>query len=335
MMNDDLNDLIAYVKDCYRLGITKPIQEERDGDRIANAKLLLAVARRLTLEQVLLVKQWDQTREQGFTLARHGKLDTAASIFEQLAVSLHTSRLPEEGLMVAETFLTASQSYVAYRAGDYHQARLLMFRALETNDWLIDRKAYDFLRPRRIHLVRNLMRVDASRGNKEDALMIGFSLLGYMEGDELSWPYPRHTIPSQRVARGVYRSMFNQVMSEIALILAQEPTPELFAYGSLHLHPSPHTAFRRAHQWLEVKAAFVEQNIEHFLTLAGEFIEPGRGDTPFLWHAVNYDVVQCLRAVDTDEAQSLAQEISDDCAAFPYLSPLLVPSQEIEHRAVR
>ncbi|WP_175991794.1 hypothetical protein, partial [Burkholderia stagnalis] len=194
-----------------------------------------------------------------------------------------------EAVECAETYQSAAESYIHYKIGDFAAAAKSMRESLALCELLADDYGYP-LETRRVHLTRNIARVLASSGDREEALRISARLLEYIGGVEAAWPMP-YEGPPRRAHLDNDSAVFilDQVVAEIVrLMQPNDPAARANlsavtrARAALDAARAP-AQFRRASHCLAACTAWATGDVDCFLDEAAAFFEGGRQSFDFTW----------------------------------------------------
>ena len=333
-MSDAYSEAIRTTLEHYRQGCAKPIQITPDSsDYLLSHKLQTLMKSRLSLTDQLLMRRSANARFQGMIAARRGQLVPAERLFAKARAPLESDTLSPEGSLLQKSFQEPAEAYLDYRSGDFDRARTRLSKALAIDVILEEEYGYEILFIHRIHLVHNLVRIEAGCMCFERAIELACQLLGYLEGasEVLSIP---GAWGSERVARlspELIATMFVQVSDEVALILAGKKLQvarDLFAVAVCHMqlqangncHP-----YARTHAWFLVKQAFVNHDVATFLERASHFLAEGRADTPLLWYATVSDLVALCNEFNLPDSELVRREVAREAVTWEYLPQKFFP----------
>lgn len=337
-MSDSYGELIWTTLEHYRQGCAKPIQipPESSGkylEYLLGYKLQTLMKSRLSLTDQLLMGRSANARSQGLIAARRGQLVTAKQLFAKARAPLQSGKLSPEGSLLHKSFLEPAEAYLDYRCGDFDRARMRISEALAIDVVLEEEYGYEILFIHRLHLVHNLVRIEARCICFDRAIELACQLLSYLKGASEVLPLP---VPwgSERVARlppELVAVIFAQVTNEVALILAgknRQLARDLFAVVVRHMqlqadgncHPYP-----RAHVWFLVKQAFVSNDVATFLEIASHFLAEGRADTPLLWYATVIDLVALCDDLDLPDSELVRREVAKEAVTWEYFPQKFFP----------
>lgn len=272
--------LLAECAQAYSLGIASAAPPLRLDDKF-NALHLLRLAKNLALGEIGVLMTATERREAGLSLARAG-IPSKAWEFMRVARSLCAEAdLSIEAQLVASSFQLAAEAFVWFKTGSHREAETALCAALEAAVRLHDEFGYD-IEVRRIHLLRNLVRVFTESGRSEDALVLALKLLSYIECPA-AWPSPYGAVrhPPDALSVDEQDAMLDQVLGEITLLLErQRELSGKLADFDLECQPS------RARLRLAALAALTEADSDRFLKIAARFFVLGPGQMLQTWRAM-------------------------------------------------
>ncbi|MGH3830436.1 MAG: hypothetical protein ACRDRS_08265 [Pseudonocardiaceae bacterium] len=252
---------------------------------------------RVPSEDVLLVNKCATIRSDGIGAARRGFFAEAEQSFRECHVMLDAAvRLTPESRMLALTFLRAAEAYLAYRHGEIEQVRSLVYEAMRADVALETSYGYT-MGTHRIQLAGNLMKA-VGYANRDEAMRLGIGILDVLEGDATSCPVPEVADPIDLAGTppDLLSLMANQIIGEMAIVLADtgvEQARKLFSAAMIHVERRATgncPKFAYSHDWLAVKQAFLDRDVDCFLIRATELLAAGRRDDSTLWFATAVDL---------------------------------------------
>ncbi len=306
-----LNSQLLQTMGDYRQGSAKPSHPLGNSD-LFNQQLQMLMMKRLPLKDQLLLRRYNNAREQGLLAARRGQVAIAEQSFTEAQTPLFMDTLSREGKLLHQVFLEQAVAYLDYSRYDFEQVYRRTHKALGIDVILEEEYGYEILLINRIQLIHNLVRTEARR-QKLEAIHLAFQLLAYLSRQIETLPTP-HPWGSLRVARQpseLVAAMFAQVMGEVALMMTSSDRTRMDYFRAAITTYQQNFCHPRAEAWLLVKQAFVLQTT--FLELAGDFLAEGRGDTPILWYTT---VIDLLAVCNEMGELDLSQEIITDVASW-------------------
>ena len=322
------SELLQTTLEHCRRGYAKPLKTTTDGaNKLVEKQLLTLITTRLLLTDQNLMGKFGNARFRGLNAARQGDLMAADCAFAEARVPLQLNKLSLEGSLLYESLLEQSESYLDYRRGDFEKARNRIFKAIANDIVLESEYGYEILFLHRIHLVHNLVRIDAQRRCFESALELACQILSYLEGVSEVLPIPG-IWGYERVARQspeLVAVMFAEVTNEIAIILAgqkRQLARHLFAvtFAQMHLQTNDNRhCHPQAYIWLFIKQAFVNNDFTTFLERASDFLAFGRADTPLLWYATVIDLITLWDELALPDSELVRLEVASNMATWEKL----------------
>ncbi len=307
-----LNSQLMQTMQNYRQGSAKSSHPSGNGD-LFNQHLQKLMMNRLPLKDQLLLRRYDNAREQGLLAARRGQVAIAQQLFTEAQTPLFMDTLSRESKLLHQVFLEQAVAYLDYSKQDFEQVYHRTHQALGIDVILEEEYGYEILLINRIQLMHNLVRTEARRQNLE-AIPLAFQLLAYLSRQIETLPTP-HPWGSLRVARQpseLVAAMFAQVMSEVALIMTPSDRTLIDYFQAAITTYQQNSCHSGAEAWLLVKQAFILQDTS-FLARAGDFLAEGRGDTPILWYTT---VIDLLTVCNDLGELNLSQEIIADVTTW-------------------
>lgn len=242
----------------------------------------------------------------------YGRARTSFALARRLVAGARTAS--GNCVVLCESFQLAGEAYLDYRLNRLVRAQERLDQASEI-DARLEREGFALLHLHRVQLLHNMVRVAAKQGGKERALRLAFRLLGHLEGRREVLPgagkWDARAIGD--FPGNVVRTLFNQIVAEIAVILAANPDMHaLFvAASAAHLDRCPGSACFRypmAHAWLNLKRLFLEDR-RLFLTSCCGLLENAYREMPLLWSAVVVDLVTICKDLDFLKANWLVLDL--------------------------
>jgi tetratricopeptide (TPR) repeat protein len=235
------SELLQTTLEHYRQGCVKPIEITSEiYNNLAEQKLQTLIVTRLPLTDQRLIARFGSARYRGLIAARQGNLMAAERAFTEARVPLKLGKLSPAGSLLYKSLLEQSESYLDYRRGDFEQARNRTLEAIENDVVLEEEYRYEILFLHRIHLVHNLVRIDARCMCFKRAIELACQILSYLEGTSEVLPIPGYWGYERMASQSpeLVAAMFAAVTSEVALILAgqnRQLVGDLFAVISAHM----------------------------------------------------------------------------------------------------
>lgn len=264
-------------------------------------------------------------RERALELGRAGEQEAADRMMRTARFLLSASGFSPLGRAAADTLQHAAESYLSYRRGDFADASARMTRSIEATNRLADAWGEShFTAGRRIHLLHNLMRVEARRGAAREAMELGNGLLAHLAGSSTGPRLAALDRPAPALDPQVAAGFINVVAATAAEVLAAAPdaeAKEMLAPLAGMAHGASGTGAEGC-RWIALKLAALAGDPRAFLEGAAPFLRAGRGRAPVLWYAVALDV---LRAARTLGVASSAAEIEAALGTEPRVPSSMRP----------
>ncbi|MEH2361810.1 hypothetical protein [Nostoc sp.] len=318
--------LLQTTLDSYRQGCAKSSEIENT-QNLAEQKLQTLLQSRLPLTDQQVITKFAYARIQGLNAVRQGDFIEAERAFLQARIPLETDKLSAEGSLFYKSLLEQSQSYLDYCRGDFDQARERVLEAIKNDVILEEEYGYEILFLHRIHLVHNLVRIDARSMYFKDAIELACNILNYLQGASDNLPIPV-SWGSERVTRQSpenIATMFAAITSEIAIILAgqkRQMAHDLFVIISNGIQLETNNksyCYPSEFSWLLVKQAFMNSDFTTFLKLASDFLALGRATTPLLWYATIIDLLSVCDELTIPESNLIREEIEKQAMTWKNL----------------
>ena len=317
----------------YLLGRLKPLSKSQNKNinTILTKQMESTMMAHLPLKNLISIKKIDTASQAGLAALFQGKLLDAKQAYITANEIIKSSQLNYEASLVVKGFLNASKGYFDYSQRNYESARVNLHIALEACMALINEYGYNFLQGRPIHLVCNLVKVEACSGNHEHAIKIACYLISNIEGNYNKSLYKDVNLlePVQHLSFKNESFLFTQVFQEIAKLLASRNDNEsnklvdlasnLFRECNL---PS-NKQFDREYTWLKNRLALGKGKTIEFLEGSSNFLAEGRGSCKLLWHATVLDVLKICKNIDSEISKKLQKQITEDFSNYKYLPSVL------------
>lgn len=285
----------------------------------------------MTIEDEIRVEASARYHATALKQAQQGNLDLASRLLRVSKAYLTPDDLTRESYCIGLLLYSGVESYVFYRNGEFDAARASMRRSLHTMNELQEAFGYGHVDGHRIHLARNLLRLDAHGGRPMEAAEAAFQLLLYTVGIDAAWPYPEltSTAPDRSMTEQVQHMMFNQVARELVLLLIHsgdevaEPVVERGREIVTQFPPHASSAsdaytsvpIQTLRSWLRLQELHLTMAPSDVLAQSVDFFRAGP-QVPALWYGVIRDVVQlCEKTEDSPPAQHLKERLLDDAGS--------------------
>jgi hypothetical protein len=259
-----------------------------DLDAYYNDACLRTMSMNLPPAEVSCLLASSRSRSEGLRLCRSGYNDDARAMLATARATLATARLTEEAKIVAESFQQPAEAYLHYRLGDAAAARQALLVSLECCAVMGAKYGYE-VEARRVHLARNVVRVDRVSGDQSGALHLALRLVRYIDGSPAAWPFPPVALTDPAsLSVDERRVLMEQVWDEISQALL-EPAPgtaDLWSDPELAAFALPDSSmFWQLRAWLDAMHAFCCRDAATFLERACTFFAAGPV-VPKAWHAL-------------------------------------------------
>lgn len=276
-----------------------------DLDAHFNSRHLLQLARCLTLDEITTLLAATRYREQGLSKARVGLFESAWQDLINSEAVCAGATLSDEAIVVADSFQQAAIAFLHYRQSSYSEALHALHNSLSDCKKLHDEYAYA-TEIRRIHLVRNIIRVKTVAGQHYEALLLAVSLIRYVDHDG-PWPIAKVGLTKAPNELSSYErhAMLDQVLGEITFASTRHPHVSKIISSSApfdSLHPT------RSEYWLQAFTAFLNADAHAFLSNALYFLNQGPSQMPISWKTM----VDCL---STMKKYSWQERVSPSAAS--------------------
>lgn len=279
-------------------------------------------------------------REEALRASRGGDAPRARALMDTAERQLASATLSPGTRLLADSLHAAAEAYLCYRAGEHDRARAGLEAALASTNALHDRFGFAGAEGRRLHLAHLLARVEIRRG--ADPLEVARTvcrLWDYVEGNEAAWPFAPYARPGAQVSPRMAALSLNEIVTELALLLAADPSLDARALELLareqrfrsRVVPYP---YLYARAWLTMKAAIGEGAPAKALHAAGRFLGVVDGPRPLLWYAAVRDAHRFLRTLPGAASAGAADVLASETPPFSSL-PECLRIEDADHPAGR
>lgn len=296
---------------AYKAGLALGRPAATNLERRFNAAHVLEMSKRLPLDAIATLLKASHVREQGLALARAGELASATTTLDEARAIYVPASLSLEARAVADTFQLAADAYLQYRRDEHERAITSLRAALGLCSTLKDEYGYR-VEVRRVHLARNIVRVQTASGNYGEALRLAYSLLHYLEGHGACWPFPElglDTPPDELTAEEL-DMLADQLLGEVGLLLSGQPATVLKLMAAEQagcLTQAFGPKLLRAQNWLAAMRAAAEGAVGPFLTSAAAFFADGPGYLSQAWRTLAQELARVCQAI----APEVVAELDD------------------------
>ena len=313
--------LLSRAVDAFREGgrAAAPAPPGQTNEQI-NGELLAYVYASLTRADHPSVAKVAGICERALELGRAGRQEEAEATMKLARFFLSVAGFSTLGRAAADTLHQAAEAYLSYRGGDFGDASARLAAAVEATDRLADAWGESrFTTGRRVHLLHNLMKVEARRGASREAATLGAGILGHLVGSSAGPCLPVLARPAPALERAIADRFCDVVAATVAEVLAEVPDAEAKELLGLlaGVAPGETPTAARAWAWLPLKAAALDDDPRCFLEGAAPFLRAGRGRAPVLWYAVAFDVVRAARGRGAVPVPDAVAEIAAELNADP------------------
>lgn len=295
LRDDQVEDLTEQLKNtitAFRHGISKPYNQPPNLDEKFNGRYLLKLASTFSLPEIQTLLRVSRVREQGLLLLRSGKLHSGEDHLSAARKIIREAEFGPEARMIADSFQTAAEAYLAYKIGKFATAANLTRATIISSQTLKESYGYD-MEVRCIHLLRNFVRVSSRAGEYDSALTQLLNLIRFIEGGHCFRPLPdvccfEHPCELELEERWV---MMDQVLVELADLLGVSNDPDLARQCRPHLERARlNDVFQRTDTFLEAIIAASEGEPMIFLKRAESFFSEGMTGLYQSWQEVTTDL---------------------------------------------
>jgi hypothetical protein len=255
------------------------------------------------------------TRETALRHARARDLNAAGEWLAQARGALSAAELSPRGRMLAETMHHAGEAYLAYCHGRWDTALRELNVALDVANRISEEHGFPNAEGRRVHLSHIHLRARVASGvDAEGALRTAAALWDYLEGDADAWPLAPLGRPAPPLAPRLRAVSLNEIVTELALLLAREPelgspTVERLAPHLTWLEEGE-DPFVYCRGWLRMRAALHAGDEEPFIRAASAFLARVDGPRPLLWFAALRDAYGFCAGLSDGRGAAAAAEIA-------------------------
>ncbi len=303
--NVDLYDLVSKTISSYRHGRSRASALRIITDEEYNDQYFLQLGKRLSSFEISILLKASEVRERGLALARSGDVHNGGKALDAAREIYVEANLSREALITIESFQAPADAYLQYKRKEYCEACASLVAALKACQILRDEYGHNVIEVRRIHLARNIIRVESVAGNLNKAMRLAGSLLRYIEGCNECWPFPELrllTMP-EPLALEEKLVLMDQILGEIASLLAnpKDTARQLLKVSESYLFRRDiDSQFVRVHIWLAAMRASVEEDLVGFLNNAILFFSDGPGYMGQAWRKLVQHFVQICMEIATE-----------------------------------
>jgi hypothetical protein len=207
-----------------RMQNAKPFKDETE--RVQWLYLLHEMKKRLSIAEISTLLRATDIREFGLRMARTGKLSDAETAVNYARIAIQAKNLCREACTMFECFQAPASAFIRYKQGKYQDAHALLDASLDACNILIGEYDYQ-MEARRIHLCRNVIRVNLGSNNLLDAATQAPLLVGYIQGDVTMWPLPSQSqlaAAKQPIEWDLRLKLIDQLLEDLALLAEKDAT---------------------------------------------------------------------------------------------------------------
>lgn len=307
-----LKVLLSDAITSYRNGLAKAKPPTFNPRELFSSQYLLKMARGLSLPEISVLLNAERIREAGLALARSGDVNRGRIALDEAREVCLQARLSKEATLAAQTFQTAAEAYVQYKVKNYLESFASLINSLESCRILNDEYDYN-MEMRRIHLARNIVRIESFSDNLSEATRLASSMVRYIQGHGEFWPLNDLPLWSKTHSLAVQERWWcmDELLMEIGLLLAKPyPTAKqlLKLVGRDVFREETGNEFARVHTWFAAKQASVEDDAVGFVNHAIIFFSGGPGYLDRAWRELLVDFVQVCKKVAPELVSDLKIE---------------------------
>lgn len=242
-------------------------------------------------------------REEGLRASRGGDQAQAAARIGDARRILDDAVLTPSARLLAESLHSSAVAYLRYREGDQAEARRHLDDSIALSNALWDEHGFRGAEARRLHLAHLIVRVEARGGvDPWEVVQTVCRLWDYLEGNTATWPFAPYARSGAEVNLLMAALMLNEIVTELAVLLAEHPELETAALDLLQReqcarHPAGPYPFSYARAWLTARQALQGEDPAAALEEAGHFLGVVDGPRPLLWQSVVRDTVRLCRTL--------------------------------------
>jgi hypothetical protein len=293
----ELRELALRVLRIQQRAQARVVNLSGNADERVNAQSL---RKNLSLPEIAIVYRSTGVREKGLASARAGDLVTGARLIGQARDLFHAAALCQEALAFLESFQWAAEAYMQYKERQYAPARASLLSALQACHVLRDVFGYH-VEARRIHLARNIVRVETFANHQQEAMRLASCLEAYVEGCQERWPFPEFPVATapDPLEEEVRWLLMDQILGEIALLWTRRNprcrehvtlTRELLLAGG-----ETGGELARVRTWLAALHASAKDDLKGFLDHALLFFSEQPGPFGNAWRELSLELFEVAR----------------------------------------
>jgi len=335
---------VARLRECCRSGphrmalaVSPSKQWEAVRARLF-AEVRTMVSGRISSAEISLLDYIGQIAGQGRKLASSGNIEESSRLFCDGRAALSRAKdISEETALVCDVELAAAEAYLDCFSNHYEQARLRLRESHAAAGRLDQYFGYSAMRTHQIHVLNNLIRVEALAGTYEKGFQICSALLRYLDGaidprelKDIGGEINKKWDSEWDSDGSVRDFLTSQTMHEVALLMTMIDHGTARREAALCFENAAIVRMSRAwpkalRAWFDLKSQFLTGgSVGMFLTKAQHFLEGEDGvASPLLWFATALDVAavcECLPGGGGFQRELLEGPF---CNSIPNLIPVV------------
>lgn len=315
--------LMADVHWAYRQGLLQPKVPEDSCWEIDEGKNLTTAeweSDRLTVSTCL------HHMEAARRSAVRGDVETACELFGLARTFAEKTKLSEEARLLCRSQMNAAEAYLDYACGDFKQAIRRLEVAIVADQQLEDRFGQTRMHGHRLHLVNNMVKVEARAGRLSSAMELAASVFLYLEGERDALPVPaawgRTYLDRLPLERRQFLS--SQLAGELAVFIAGVETklrdPWQTLVETIQIHKDHQSWRPEVAEWFPLKDLAVRNsNQNRFLQECVSFLQKGPRCATLLWQIIAIDAAFASQALPCSEALNFRRAVLADFQAHKSL----------------
>lgn len=265
----ETRSLLDGVFNAWKSGLPGHRDSGIDAKKIFSTHYLLKMGTRLSLPEVTTLLEAEKLQAEGLSRARGGDIAGSAKALRLAKEICAVVYFSYEASLAANTFQTAAEAYLHYKSGNFDDARSLIFQSIDSCGTLNDEFGYN-MEMRRIHLGRNIIRIESIAGDFDPAMRHAIWMIRYIGGLRQFWPFPEMSEWRISVSLSEQEGWWcmDEILGDIAFLLTR-PNPigvEWHREVRPYLEVSANgEKFLKVSLWLNALEAAAEGNISCFL----------------------------------------------------------------------
>lgn len=183
---------IQRARDAYVVSTRVPAKRLPNLEKRHSALYVAELSCRLGADEMRLLNDATNLRENALSLARDGQTDAAQGLIDEAQEFVDKQLVSDEGKLSAMSFHMAAASFVTYVSKDIDTAMVLLTNALKC----CQRLKVDYnhnVEMRRVHLARNIVRLQSEMRLHQLAWDTCEQLLCYVWNNRVDWPLDKET----------------------------------------------------------------------------------------------------------------------------------------------